>query len=136
MRCLLIAAVVCSLLGFGRQAGALGAKPTWCQLAIDETYLTDFSLKAGESKPVEIRADRAIRVGYHTDLLKQVGLTAKDRGEYIDQVVIRLIQPPEGRGIYSTLDNNAVFRPRNGIVSLIATNDSDRAFRIVIFTKK
>jgi hypothetical protein len=97
----------------------------WFKLFKNDVHVDDFTLKAGETKEVEIITQEPTMVGLMTD----ASFDLKKGSKYV-----RLTQKSDSNIWVATLIGaSRVFNPADGKITLIAKNETDATLRVVIF---
>lgn len=107
---------------------------TWFKLDPGDIFFTDFGIKPGESKNIDIPAQARLTVGFRTDLTPdQCGQLTRTPGwaSHIPKLSDR-----NGTAYFAQIyGGSSSFIPRNGVVALKFGNPTSFPINVVIFTK-
>lgn len=141
MKCCLISALCLSLLLFFLDTSYPQTEAKWYSLKENQHYVTDFVLKAGETKTCIIQSDRTIWVGFISDATDE---QSKKYLPFLDPInriwsparlPIKLSEPEGGVYLYSLSRGATLFPPTDGKIVISLTNESQETFKIVVYTE-
>ena len=131
--CLLTLAVMTALLSPTRicRAGGPDEAPQFV-IQQGETKVAELSLKPGEKKPIVIVTDKALMVGLKTDLGMQVVNGYIKSGQ---KAAPMITDSDDATWVGSLIGAGENFSPKNGEISLVASNPLDRPVRLLVYTE-
>jgi hypothetical protein len=106
--------------------------PKWYALDQGDEYVRDFSLKAGDSKPIEIITDVPLFIGFKTDASAEVVKRYYKRTP--QQVRLEVVGVKSSIG--SVIGYGSEFPPVDAKLKFMAVNETDVSLRLVVFKKK
>ncbi len=108
---------------------------TWYHLEAGDTYYSDFSLKPGETKDIDIPSSKELVVGFLTDLtsdqfdqIKKTKGAGKPWPGFTERTTKMFLSSAFG-GAWE-------YDPSNGIIKLTAENRTPYPLKFVIYTSK
>ena len=97
-----------------------------------QTFVAEVDLQPGASRPVRIKADETLWVGFKAKISFE---QFKDFAQK-NQKPIKLQQDDDNTAIAGASSVAAKFTPHAGVISLTASNSSDVAIVIAVYTEK
>ena len=106
---------------------------TWYQLFPNQKYVSDFTLKAGGSKALQIKSEKDLMVCFNSDVTEEQIAKYSSRTPSSKKYPIMMTQIGADTACSSLIGSGIHFKPIDGEIQLMVTNRSTESFRIVIF---
>ena len=118
----------------GGETPTVAAVDVWYRLLPNQTYVSDFTLKAGGSKALQIKSKTELMVCVNTDATDEQVAKYSLLSPSSKRYPIMMSQLGTDTTCTSLMGSGIPFKPVAGEIQFIVTNRAPETFKIVIFT--
>lgn len=124
-----VASLLCPILICSAQSPE---KPIHYRLKTSQIQIAEFTLNAGETRPLEVPAEKPVWIGFKTDLTLEASKEVSKTNKRFTWPELKQQNGPSGCG--GSFGAATRFTPENGKVSLLARNPLNQSVSLLIYT--